>query len=52
MNVTDAAEGRKLRFDFGADNGDGTGRVAQFLWNGDDANHISRGKWGLATLAN
>ena len=50
LNVSDPGPGRELRFDFGADNGDGTGRIAQLLWNGVDGNHVSREKWGKAVL--
>jgi len=50
LNVSDPSPGRKLRFDFGVDNGQGEARVAQWFWNGVDGNHVSREKWGKAVL--
>ncbi|SFJ68710.1 S-layer homology domain-containing protein [Paenibacillus sp. UNC496MF] len=50
LNIADAADGRKMRFDIGFDNGEGNHRVAQYLWNGVDGNSSSRDKWGLAQL--
>jgi hypothetical protein len=50
ININDAANGRQLRFDIGFDNGEGTNRVAQYLWNGVDGNSSNRDKWGMATL--
>lgn len=50
LNVSDPGSGRRLRFDFGFDDGDGTGRQAQWFWNGVDGNHVSRDRWGQAML--
>ncbi|QHW33742.1 hypothetical protein GZH47_25040 [Paenibacillus rhizovicinus] len=50
LNIDDPADGRKLKFDIGFDNGEGNNRVGQYLWNGVDGNSSSRDKWGMAEL--
>lgn len=50
LGLNNAADGRKLRFDVGFDNGDGNGRIAQYFWNGVEGNAQNRDKWGTAIL--
>lgn len=50
LHLTDAADGRELRFDIGFDDAATNQRERQFLWNGVDGNANNREKWGRATL--
>jgi hypothetical protein len=40
----------QLRFDFGLDDGNGTQRVSQFIWNGSASDSSTRDLWGTAWL--
>ena len=42
--------GREMRFDLAIDDGDGTGRTRQLMWNGGSRNSGDRTDWGVATL--
>jgi hypothetical protein len=50
LNILDITDGREFRFDIGFDDGKGTSRIGQYLWNGIDGNAQSRDKWGKAIL--
>ncbi len=50
LGITDAADGRRVRFDVGFDDASTSTRERQFLWNGVDGNANNRDKWGMATL--
>lgn len=50
LGLDNATHGRKMRFDVGFDNGDGSKRIAQYFWNGVEGNAQNRDKWGTAVL--
>ena len=51
LGLDNVVNGQKIRFDVGFDNGDGNGRIAQYLWNGVEGNAQNRDKWGTAILS-
>lgn len=40
----------QLRFDFGLDDGSGTQRITQYIWNGSESDSSTRDLWGTAWL--
>ena len=42
--------GQEVRFDLAIDDGDGSGRTRQLMWNGGSRNSGDRTDWGVATL--
>jgi hypothetical protein len=48
--IEDPQAGRVIGFDIGIDDGEASGRAAQYLWSGVDGNASARHLWGTATL--
>ncbi len=51
INLTNPEIGTEIRFDFGMSEGEGQGRISQYMWNCMvETNHLNRDNWGKAIL--